>query len=449
MSGWRIHAAAALLGLLATDTDAAPAAMAVGRALYHGIAPFANGIEATSARLPAAFAACANCHGHSGTGGAEGGVIAPPVLWAALTKPRGGLPPYGSVDQIVQAITTGTGRNGAALLPVMPRYRLSDDEALSLTAYLKIIGTDADLPPGVTATEIRIGTVLPLSGPAAQTGQAVLDGLHDVLDPVNARGGIHRRQVRLLAADTASGGASAAVADLLAKRVYAMAASIWSGDDRDIERLLATHRVANLASLVVRPRGSDAGVWDTDLFPPLDEQQNRLATAMDDCAEDGDRMAVAIGGAKPVSGATQWWDSVPALEDALQQSDEPGCVGFGLSSARLSRRVPQAWQQRIVLPMPASLVETDAAEGGPWRRLGQAAGQILVELLSVAGATPHERSAIDAVPSLRGFEPLPGLALNFSRTRRYGWDATVVGVPARTDSPDPAHDPAPEPDNGG
>lgn len=420
-----------------------------GRTLYHGTAPFAKGLEATSTRLPAAFAACANCHGHSGAGGSEGGVTAPPLLWSTLMKPRDGLPPYRSADQVLRAITGGVGRGGVSLLPVMPRYRLSDAETGSLAAYLEIIGTDADLPPGVSVTEIRIGTALPLSGPAVETGQAVLSGLRDILDPVNARGGIHGRQVRLLTADTMPRGARAAVQDLVAKPVYAMVASIWPGDDRDIERLLAERRVANLASLVVRTHGNDAGEWDADLLPPLDEQQKRLATAMETCGGAGDRMALPVGVEEPDPGATRWWGTGPELEDALRQSGKAGCVGFGLASARLSPRIPQAWQQRIVLPMPAPLVEADDAGGGPWRRLGQAAGQVLVELLSVAGATPHERSALEAVPSLRGFEPLPGLALNFSRTRRYGWDAAVVTVPARTDSPGPTQDPAPGSDNGG
>lgn len=449
MTGWRIMGLAAAMALPCLPAWPAGAAdPAGGRALYHGTAGFALGRDATSTRLPPAFAACASCHGPSGGGGTEGGIAAPPLGWTALTRPRGDLPPYPSADRVLRAVTDGRGRDGTALSPAMPRYRLSDTEARALLAYLKVIGTSADLPQGVTATEIRIGTALPLSGPAADTGRAVAAGLRDILDPVNARGGIHGRQVRLLAADTARAGARAAVQELVGRPVYAIAAGIWPGDDAGIERLLAERRVANLASLVVRPRAADAGAWDADLLPPLDEQQERLAAAMEDCGARGPRMALVIGGDSPGPGATRWWDSGPALDAALRHAGGTGCVGFGLSAAGLMAGVPPGWEQRIVLPMPAAMVGDEGGRG-PWRRLGQAAGQVLVEVLSIAGAAPHERSALDAVPSLLGFEPLPGLALGFDGTRRYGWDAAVVAVPAGTDSTDAAQTPAPVPGNGG
>lgn len=293
---------------------------------------------------------------------------------------------------------------------------------------------------------MNIGAALPLSGSASAVGQAVADGLRDVLDAVNAGGGVHGRQVRLITADTASHGTLAAIHSLLDKPVFALTASIWQGDDQDAERLLTERRVPNLASLVVRLRASDASAWDADLFPPLEEQQAVLAAAMERCEGPGERIALAVGpfGSKPAS--IRWVASEKELAAELQRAGQQGCVGFGLAAASLSPSVPAGWRQRIVLPMPAALLgETQT----PWRQVGKAAGRVLVELLSVSGAMPNEHSALDALPSLLGFEPAPGLALGFNRTRRHGWNAETIAVPPRLDRAGIADESGSGPDRGG
>ena len=111
-------------------------------------------------------------------------------------------------------------------------------------------------------------------------------------------------------------------------------------------------------------------------------------------------------------------------------------MGFGLSAIALSVSAPEQAAQRIVLPMPEELLSEGGAASEPWRRLGQAAGRVVTELLADAGAVPHERSALEALSTLSGFEPLLGLPpLRFSRTRRFGWDPGLIAIPARA-SPD-------------
>ncbi|MCO6051771.1 ABC transporter substrate-binding protein [Mesorhizobium sp. RP14(2022)] len=436
---WRmpVRAVALLLAGL-TMGGVASADPAQGRALYQGTAGFEAGIEATASRLPARFAACSNCHGHGGAGASEGGVIAPPLLWAKLTAPSGTNSAFRSGEEVLRAVTIGMGRNNELLSPAMPRYRLSPNEARSLLAYLEVLGTRADLPPGISANEIRIGTALPLSGPAAATGAAILQGLHDSIDPLNAQGGIHGRTVMLISADTVPRGPAVAVRELAKKPVYALAASLWPDSEPEAERLLTEARIPNLASLVVREKSREAGEWDFDLLPPVEEQQKLLAGAMATCGNPARRTALAIGTEGPRPSSVRWVISASDLAATFEKSATTGgrdeCVGFGLAAIGLSSAAPPSAAQRIVLPMPEELLSEGGAASEPWRRLGEAAGRVVIELLANAGAVPHERSTLDALSALSGFEPLPGLPpLRFSRTRRFGWDPGLIAIPARAD----------------
>lgn len=54
---------------------------------------------------------------------------------------------------------------------------------------------------GVTRDEIRVGTILDLSGPAAALGKGVRNGMLMRMDEINAKGGIHGRKLTLVAED--------------------------------------------------------------------------------------------------------------------------------------------------------------------------------------------------------------------------------------------------------
>ena len=54
---------------------------------------------------------------------------------------------------------------------------------------------------GVTDTEIVLGTHTALSGPVAVWGVPSVEGMKMRFDPVNAEGGVHGRQIRLIVED--------------------------------------------------------------------------------------------------------------------------------------------------------------------------------------------------------------------------------------------------------
>ena len=57
--------------------------------------------------------------------------------------------------------------------------------------------------PGISTTEIVIGQCAALSGPAAGLGTGIRAGLLAAIEEVNAKGGVHGREIRLVSADDA------------------------------------------------------------------------------------------------------------------------------------------------------------------------------------------------------------------------------------------------------
>lgn len=153
-------------------------------------------------RVPASVLPCANCHGPDGLGKAEGGVTPSNITWDALTKPYVVTQPDGRsrpayVERLLtRAIAMGLDPAGNALGGAMPRYRLSLADASDLAAYIRRLGNAVD--PGLTATAIRLGVVLPPDWPTANTSGIARQALLDYFAHVNADGGIFNRRVELV-----------------------------------------------------------------------------------------------------------------------------------------------------------------------------------------------------------------------------------------------------------
>ncbi len=437
-----------------------------GRGLYQGLQPFVHGDRATVSGLPVELTACARCHGATGDGGREGGSVAPPLRWHALAQPREGLPAFDSREAVLAAILQGQGRDGRPLDPAMPRFALRTDEAEALLDYLQRLGGEGDLAPGVTDTEVALGVILPLTGVASGTGRSLLEGLRSVFARVNATGGVHGRRIALHAQDSTIG-VHAALVMLRTLPVYALVGGLWNEDTANAEREVASAHLAHVASLVVRSQPPAPGGWSADLLPPVALQYAALAQALQACP-GGPAIAVAQRAADsplpaespsarpqfaetPLSVRWQFADASPsirwqAVDPSLAASlhgELTGCIGYTLASAAVVQPlVPAGWSQTLVLPLPAMLL--DAGASGErvdlWYRLGKLAGQLGVELLSRAGAFLHERSLLDQLGRLGGFELPPGVPLQFSRSRRYGWEPHLVQIPPTAPGASPKGD---------
>ena len=158
----------------------------------------------SGAELPAASLPCGSCHGPDGRGVAEGTIVPADVRWSVLSQPRlDGRPrPRYSEALLGRAVTAGLDAAGEPLSPVMPRYRLHEEDLTDLAAYLRRLGETAE--PGLTATEITVATAVPLSGPHARVGEITRAVIAAAFADVNAAGGIYGRTLRLEAIDAAT-----------------------------------------------------------------------------------------------------------------------------------------------------------------------------------------------------------------------------------------------------
>ncbi|UPG74579.1 c-type cytochrome (plasmid) [Roseomonas gilardii subsp. gilardii] len=407
---WALPLLAAMAGVAAAEP---------GRALFQGHRPFAAGREATANRLPTDFAACAACHGADAAGRREGGIVAPPVTWAALARPAGLAAAYPDADAVRAAILSGIGRDGRVLDPAMPRYRLDAAETEALLAYLRVVGTAEDRPPGVTAGRVLLGTVLPLSGRAAATARAVLAGLEEGLAGMR----VHGRRLELRVEDGAAGGTAEALRRLLGQPVFMLVGGLWQ-EDAGAEAILAQARVAHIGSLVARAGNDRTRSWTADLLAPRAMQQAMLAAALASCPA-GTRLGLAVAppgaGPQPVA----WLTDPAALPEALRRAGGAGCLGSGLAGASPAVRaaLPSGWRWQVVLPFPAALFEEEDGIA-PWRRLGLVAARLAVEVLAQSGHALTERAPLDALPA--SFEALPGAPLRYGPRRRHGWDPELI-----------------------
>jgi cytochrome c553 len=92
-------------------------------------------------------AACASCHGVDLEGGSEGSARAPRL--------EGSM--YNSPETLIRATNSGVNSEGRALSRIMPRYKLSESDAVGVLEYLRYSKTRVE--PGVSESHIDIGVV--------------------------------------------------------------------------------------------------------------------------------------------------------------------------------------------------------------------------------------------------------------------------------------------------
>lgn len=194
-----------------------------------------------STELSGADVPCAGCHGEDGHGRPEGGIVPTDITFEYLTLTYGHSHDNGrkhaafTDDTLIAAITGGIDPAGNRLDSAMPRYALSAGDGADLIAYLKRLSADAD--PGLSESAIRLGTLLPMSGPLAGIGQAMKDMLSAYFDEINANGGIYNRKIRLEVAefDGSAGSTMKNVRHLLeTEPVFALIAPFAGGLEQEM-----------------------------------------------------------------------------------------------------------------------------------------------------------------------------------------------------------------------
>ncbi|WP_437618934.1 cytochrome c/ABC transporter substrate-binding protein [Sorangium sp. So ce1151] len=242
--------------------ELSPAALRGRRIFHHGALASGEPVEGRlgegGAALRGKAAACAGCHGRSGDGTAEGGVAAPPLTpeqLFSIDRPDG---PY-TAETLATAVREGRTPAARELHPVMPRYRLDGAQLADLVAYLRCVGRDGD--PGVSPEALRLGAALPLTGRFAAAGAAARDVLAASFAEVNAQGGVFRRRLELVVADSGESlDGARATSRLLDQRVFALVGTVWSGDGGgDAAARLAADEVPLVGPLGSGPPAADPG----------------------------------------------------------------------------------------------------------------------------------------------------------------------------------------------
>jgi ABC-type branched-subunit amino acid transport system substrate-binding protein len=260
-----------------------------GKRIYvEGESPSGHAFRATIAggtTVAASLVPCASCHGADGLGRPEGGLSPPELLWSELMKSYGHAHENGrrhpgfNERSLARAITSGIDSGGNALDAAMPRYAISQDDMASLIAYLEILEHEQD--DGVSASRIRVATVLPLEGPPAEVGRAIRDALQEQLDEINARGGIHGRKLELAVLPPGDAGARPLeeARQLLARDpAFALVSGLAPGAEQDLSSLAEKAGVPLVGPFAPFTLRADAGARFTfQLVGGLRDQSLALA----------------------------------------------------------------------------------------------------------------------------------------------------------------------------
>jgi len=260
----------ALAAVLPARGDAA-----AGRKVYvagAGRKPITASV-AGSTPMPASLVPCANCHGADGRGKPEGGVVPTNVTWIELTKPYRAATPNGrkrpayNEQTFRRAVVEGIDSAGNRLHAAMPRYAISPEDLSDLVAYLKVLG-GGEAVPGVTANSVRVGTIVPDSGPGAAAGAQMAAVLAAYFKDA---GEIHGRRIRLDVLAPAK-----LEAALQNDPPFALAGGLIVGVDEQVEKAVERAGIPLVLPVSMRGDGSAGNRQRFYLSPGIEAQLRGL-----------------------------------------------------------------------------------------------------------------------------------------------------------------------------
>ena len=330
---------------------------ALGKRIYHrgdgAQNPIRARLQGSDVDLPGDQFPCGNCHGSHGEGKSEGGLRPPSIAWRVLSQASTSISGRPAYDELSfrRAVRDGISSSGSKLNAGMPRYQMNDAQWAAVLSYLKIVGTDEDSDPGISATAITIGAALPLSGSLAQIGADVAATLRASFAAVNVSGGIYGRRLELALEDThgtAVGALEATRRLIETQRIFALVASAIPGNNNDIFDYVAQQEIPLIGPLVsARDTSTEQNHYVFYLLPSFADQARVLVDYL---------MTQTAGGEKPKPNIAVVLDNTPSALDALgglkSQSESYGIKLATIQQFKVSQLVPDNGLSALVQAKP-------------------------------------------------------------------------------------------------
>jgi ABC-type branched-subunit amino acid transport system substrate-binding protein len=221
-----------------------------GKHIYAtGDSPSGSPLEAVlgegSTTVPATLMPCVSCHGADGRGRPEGGITPSDITWKVLNRALRSedrlarkRPAY-TVERLRRVLREGIDPEGNELGVTMPRYNIAEADLNSLIEYIKRLGLETD--PGLSATSIRLGTVIPDAGPMAAPGENIAALLRAYFDELNQQGGIYDRKIELqvLRVHGAPSSINSQIDEFVNnKQIFALVGVLAPGAEREVDDAL-------------------------------------------------------------------------------------------------------------------------------------------------------------------------------------------------------------------
>jgi len=309
---WLALAAAAVLtgtGDAASANDLSEAQQRGKHIYFEGTSPRGTAVTAVvgdeAALLPGSTMPCSSCHGSDGLGRPEGGVIPLDIRWSELVKTYGHVHhdgrrhPAFDEDSVIRSMIAGVDPANNPIDRSMPMYQMSGEDMADLVAYMKVL--EFDLDPGIGDDSVKVATLLPLSGPAGETGEAMRQVMQGYFAEVNKKGGVFGRRIELLAVPTGQtpGDTLDTLRDAFGSEgALALVGGYTVGLDEQLLTLLRSDNVPLVGPFTLDPGDAFLDATAFYLFAGLDEQARVLAdrSLADGAATDRVLIAAPQGG---------------------------------------------------------------------------------------------------------------------------------------------------------
>lgn len=237
-----------------------------------------------AAMLPGSAMPCASCHGSDGLGRPEGGLLPLDIRWSELVKTYGHVHENGrrhpAFDEasFARSMVGGVDPANNQMDRSMPLYQMSAEDMEDLIAYMKVLEYDDD--PGVSEDRVQVATLLPLGGPAGETGQAMARVMQAKFSEINEKGGIFGRRIDLLVVPLGSSPDDSIQnmeKALDAEGVFAVVGAYSIGLDEALLDLLRSDNIPLVGPFTLDPGDSFLDATAFYLYSGLSEQADVLA----------------------------------------------------------------------------------------------------------------------------------------------------------------------------